>query len=84
MYVFPVMSVPADEVKVDMKLSTLKQKIARWLLKAWDYTNGKEGLLQKGRDKTGFSKAWETDTQLRAFQGFVGREAVQGDGGRDS
>ena len=36
------------DLKVDMKMSTLKPKICRWLHKTWEHLTCKEDMVKKG------------------------------------
>jgi hypothetical protein len=55
------------DLKVDMKMSTLKPKICGWLHKAWEHLTCKEEMVKKGWGHTGLLQAFQEDFQRQAM-----------------
>jgi hypothetical protein len=55
------------DLKVDMKMSTLKPKICGWLHKAWKHLTCKEDMVKKGWGHTGLLQAFQEDFQRQAM-----------------
>jgi hypothetical protein len=55
------------DLKMDMKMSTLKPKICGWLHKAWEHLTCKEDMVKKGWGHTGLLQAFQEDFQKQAM-----------------
>ena len=55
------------DLKMDMKMSTLKPKICGWLHKAWEHLTCKEEMVKKGWGHIGLLQAFQEDFQRQAM-----------------
>ena len=54
-------------VKVDMKMSTLKPKVCEWLFTAWTHLTSKLDMVRKGWSHTALLRAFDTEFQKQAM-----------------
>ena len=57
-----------EEVRVDLKLSMMKEVEAIWIVSAYDYIKSNKNIIQNGFKKAGISDAIENPPQVEEEQ----------------
>ena len=56
-----------EDIKIDFKMSTLKPKLCSWLFSAWLHICNKQQMVQKGWEKCGLLRSFDSQFQRDAM-----------------